>query len=139
MFSRKPHHDTNANYGDNSITQNDPSTPPYGAGSGNTDSGRGPHKSSLLNKLDPRVDSTTGHQTSRTSRNDGGALGTGARHDNTGYGSSNTGHGDTAGYGTGNTGYGSGITGRSTGSTNVGPHNSSLANKVCFLYPRDSP
>ena len=138
MFSRKPHHDTNANHGDNSTTHNDPSAS-YGTSSSNTDSGRGPHKSSLLNKLDPRVDTTTRHQTSDISRNDGGALGTSARHDNTGYGTSNNGHGDTTGYGTGNTGYGSGITGRSAGSTNVGPHDSSLANKVYFPYPGDSP
>ncbi|ERF68487.1 hypothetical protein EPUS_05626 [Endocarpon pusillum Z07020] len=122
MFSRKPHHETNANNGDNSTNYNDASAS-YGTGSGNTDSGRGPHKSSLLNKLDPRVDTTTRHQPSDTGRNGGGALGTSARHDNTGYGTSSNGHGDT-------TDYGSGIAGRSAGSTNVGPHDSSLANKT---------
>jgi len=118
MFSRKNHNDTSTNYGDGSnpnTTHNDPNISGYGTGSGHADSGRAPHKSSLLNKLDPRVDSTTVHQSGGTGRSDGGALGTSTGHENTGYGTSNTGHGETAGCGR---------------STNSGPHSSNLANKV---------
>jgi hypothetical protein len=140
MFSRKHHETPNTSHGENvdpNTSFNDPNAS-YGTGSATTDSGRGPHKSSLLNKLDPRVDSTTGQKSSGTAtHSDGGALGTSPRHGNpgygtsdTGYGTSHTGHGDTTGYGPGNTGHGSGITGRNTGSTNAGPHDSNLANKV---------
>lgn len=136
MFSRKPHNNPDSNFGENTnpnTSYNDPNSPSHGTGSGNTET-RGPHKSSLLNKLDPRVDNTTGQQTTGSNRNDGGAFGTSPRHENTGYGNSLTGHGDTTGgYGTGNTSHGSGITGRNTGSTTSGPHDSSLANKVCSL------
>ncbi len=145
MFSRKNNPNPNTNYGGENTnphttsSYNEPNASSYGTGAGNTDSGRGPHKSSLLNKLDPRVDSTNGQQTSGTTRNDGGALGTSPRHENTGHGTGNTGygtghtgHGDNTGRGTGNTSYGSGITGRNTESINVGPHNSNLANKVCL-------
>lgn len=123
MFSRKTP-DSNAPYGGDPSTNtsyHDPNASTYGTGSSNTDGGRAPHKSSLLNKLDPRVDSKTGQSTSG-SRNDGGAFGTDSRHDNTGYGGSNTVHD--------NTGYGSGTTGYNTGSTNAAPHNSDFANKM---------
>lgn len=119
MFSRKNNNDTSTHHGDNSnpnTTHSDPNASAYGTSSGHSDSGRPPHKSSLLNKLDPRVDSTTVHQTSGTGRSDGGALSTSTGHENTGYGTSNTGYGETAGYGR---------------STNAGPHSSNLANKVC--------
>jgi hypothetical protein len=125
MFSRKSNN-PNTTYGDepNTSTHNDPNASSYG--SGNTEgSGRGPHKSSLLNKLDTRVDSSAGQSTSSSNRNDGGAFGTTSRRDDTGYGTSNVGHA-TSGY---NTGYGSGM-GQNTGSTNAGPHNSGLVNKV---------
>ena len=127
MFSSRKDNDSNPNTNTN---YNDSNASSYGAGSGS--SGRPPHKSSLLNKLDPRVDSSIGHQTSATGRNDGGALVTSPRHDNSGFGISNTGHGDTSGYGTG-----SAISGRNTGATSAGPHDSSLANKVCSIYPRE--
>lgn len=133
MFSRKSPNDTNTTYGGDQNTNtshNNPNATTYGTDSSNTEGGRGPHRSSLLNKLDPRVDSKTGQPTSSTSRNDGGAFGTDSRHDNSGYGSSNTGPYD-------NTGYGSGTTGYNTGSTNAGPHNSNLANKVSQWSPKN--
>jgi len=78
----------------------------YGSGSTNA----GPHDSNVANKLDPRVDSDRDG-----SRNMGSAQhGPGAH--NTGAGTGFTGT-------TGTTGYGS-------GSTNTGPHDSNLANKL---------
>jgi len=71
-----------------------------GTGMTGTTGGHGPHGSNLANKIDPRVDSTTGMT-------------------NTGMG--NTGMG-TTGMGTTGSGF--------THSTNAGPHNSSMANKM---------
>jgi hypothetical protein len=119
MFSRKNHNDTSTNYGDTSnpnAIHSDPNASTHGTGSGHSEGGRAPHKSSLLNKLDPRVDSTTVHQSGGTGRSGHGALGASTGHENTGYGTTNIGHGGTAGYGR---------------STNAGPHSSNLANKVC--------
>lgn len=94
-----------------------------GAGYGNnTSTTGGPHSSSIANKIDPRVDSTTDAY---------GSTGTTGTH---------TGHSTTGGYGTtGTTGTHTGHTTTGTGagynsgighSTNAGPHNSNIANKV---------
>jgi len=75
----------------------------------------GPHNSSLMNKIDPRVDSDL----------DGGrhAGMNQTTHPTTGH-ASTTGHTST----TGTTGYGR--TGTTAGSTNAGPHNSNLMNTM---------
>jgi hypothetical protein len=65
-----------------------------------TTGGHGPHNSKMANKIDPRVDSTTGMM-------------------NTGSGTTGMG---TTGMGTTGSGF--------THSTNAGPHNSSMANKM---------
>jgi len=81
----------------------------------------GPHSSSLANKVDPRVDSDLDG-----SRNFGAATGnTGA----SAYGSNTTGTGYT-GSNTHTTHGTTGTTGGLSNSTNAGPHNSNLANKV---------
>jgi len=67
----------------------------------------GPHNSRVANAADPRIDSDL--DSSRT-------AGTGTTH---------TGHGTTGGF----TGTGAGVTGTS-GSTNAGPHNSNIVNKL---------
>lgn len=87
---------TTAGHHHGSLTQHGTTT---GVGS----TGLGPHDSSLGNKIDPRVDSTTGQSTSS------GMTGTG-HHSTTGHNLSGT-HGNT-------------------GVTGVGPHSSSLANKA---------
>jgi len=127
-----------------------------GYGSTGTTTGAGPHNSSMLNKVDPRVDSDRDG-----SHNAGAATGqTGASAYTSGVGA--TSHNNGAGYGTGSHAHNSGIankldptvnTGSSTGgysgthvgnnsgthtgttggishSTNAGPHNSNLMNKV---------
>jgi len=77
--------------------------------------GNGPHSSSVANKLDPRVDSTTGMSNT-----------TGAGYSTNGGYSSTTGTG--AGFNNSTTGNGyMSTTGTNTG---VGPHSSSLANKL---------
>jgi hypothetical protein len=78
-------------------------------GYSSSNTGAGPHSSNLANKVDPRVDSATGAHTIGSSTN-GGTTGT-YRH------SGNT---------MGNTGTVGGI----SNSSNAGPHNSNLANKV---------
>lgn len=97
-----------------------------GAGYGtSTSTNAGPHSSSIANKIDPRVDSTTGAYGTT------GTTGTHSGHSTTGaYGTTgNTGltgthnHHTTTGTGAG---YNSGI----GHSTNAGPHNSNIANKV---------
>jgi len=109
----------------------------YGSGmTGNTAGGygggqtAGPHSSNLLNKIDPRVDSTTG----ATNVNTGYGTNTGAT-GTTGAGYGNTG---TTGAGYGNTGTtGGGMTGNTTSGygtgasrETVGPHRSDLLNKL---------
>ncbi|KAI4241592.1 MAG: hypothetical protein LQ352_007411 [Teloschistes flavicans] len=84
------------------------STTGTGYGSSNT----GPHSSSLANKADPRVDSDLdGRRGVETSNKTGG------------YGSGTTGSGLTGSHNTSTTGTG-------YGSSNTGPHSSSLANKA---------
>jgi hypothetical protein len=82
-------------------------------GSGTAEGVAGPHNSRVANAADPRVDSDR----------DGShhVGGTGA-----GYGSSNT-H-STTGAGYGSTGYNGAST--TTGTTNAGPHNSNVLNKL---------
>lgn len=133
MFSRNNQTDANP-----AMATGDHNSSSYGAGSGNTESGRGPHKSSLLNKLDPRVSTNTQH-TAGNARNDVGALGTSPRQEdssygntvNSGYHTNNTGQSGDAHYGDRHTGHGSGGTDPNTGSANAGPHKWNLANKVC--------
>lgn len=85
--------------------------PSYGSTTGGTAEGMsGPHGSRIANTLDPRVDSD---------RDNSATLGGGA-----GY-SSATGAGAGVGAGTG-TGFAGGV----SNSTNAGPHNSNLANKL---------
>ncbi|KAI9853322.1 MAG: hypothetical protein M1824_001352, partial [Vezdaea acicularis] len=81
-------------------------------------SGAGPHSSSLENKADPRVDSTTGQQSSLTGHHAGttGATGT------TGASGTTTTTGETGTTWTAPTG--------TVGETGAGPHSSSLANKA---------
>ncbi|KAK4949857.1 hypothetical protein LTR10_011699 [Elasticomyces elasticus] len=84
----------------------------YGTGVGTTghSTTAGPHNSSVMNKADPRVDSDLDHRGNPTSH----VGGQGTSHTTTGYG---TGAGTT---GTTSTGT----------STNAGPHNSNLLNKL---------
>jgi hypothetical protein len=102
----------------------------------------GPHKSDLLNKVDPRVDSdnskqateTSGHHYSRDGAALGGAavVGEGIHHhrenerDNQYSNTGTSGSGNTY-EGTGNT---YGAPGNTTSSTTSGPHNSDLLNKA---------
>ena len=95
-----------------------------GASSTNT----GPHNSSMLNKLDPRVDSDRDRTTGTTGTGYGSGAGAGYG-SNTGTTGTGYGSGTGAGYGSGTTtgaGYGS----STAGSTNYGPHDSNLANKA---------
>lgn len=97
-------HSTTGAYG----TTGHSTTGAYGtSGSGNA---AGPHNSNVANKLDPRVDSDLDG-----SRNLGAAGG------NTGYSGSHLGN---------NSGGHTGFTGGVSHSTNAGPHDSNLANKV---------
>jgi len=77
-----------------------------GAGYGSSNTTAGPHSSNLANKVDPRVDSDRSN----------------VNHGATGYSGTQTGNSGL----TGNTG----TTGGISNSTNAGPHNSNLANKV---------
>ncbi|KAF3934409.1 hypothetical protein ABW19_dt0203284 [Dactylella cylindrospora] len=126
-------------------------------GQGYTSTGYGPHDSSLANKMDPRVDSTTGATNTRTMGNTGttgmtgmtGMTGSGYNQ-STNYGphdsnlankldprvdsdrdgsrTAGTTYGTGMGSTTGNQGTMSGMTGQSK--TTAGPHNSDLANKL---------
>jgi hypothetical protein len=133
-------------------------------GYGNT-ANNGPHDSGIANKVDPRVDSTTGHSTAGGYGNTGHSTGnplTGhstTGHSTGGYGNtanngphdsgiankvdprvdSTTGHSTAGGYGntghsTGNPLTGHSTTGHSTGgygnTANNGPHDSATANKL---------
>jgi len=106
--------------------------------------GNGPHDSSTANAVDPRVDSNTGYNTTGTSSGygqsgyTGGSTNAGPHDSNIankldprvdsdrdGSRTANQGYGTT---GSSTTGYGqSGYTG---GSTNAGPHDSNIANKL---------
>jgi len=90
------------------------STTTSGGYGSNTGYGNEPvHNSNLANKLDPRVDSTTAGQSGY------GQSGVGQ----SGYGESGIGHSSGhTGAGYGNTGY--------SGSTNAGPHDSNITNKL---------
>jgi len=110
------HNTTGAGYGTTGTTT--------GAGYGSSNTTAGPHSSNLANKVDPRVDSDldgsrnfgaaqTGTTTTGTTGYSGGRTG------NSATGTTNTGL-------TGNTGTHGGI----SNSTNAGPHDSNLANKV---------
>jgi len=78
-----------------------------GLTSGSTN--HGPHDSNLANKADPRIDSDHSHTHSNTlgTSNHGTTGGLGSNHNTTGYGSSTT-----------------------HGSTNAGPHDSNVLNKM---------
>jgi len=95
----------------------------------------GPHNSRVANAADPRIDSDLDN------RRNAGVTGGGYSSTGTGVGTGHTGtgvgHGTTGtGYGTGTagttgTGYGTGPTGTGySTSTNAGPHNSNVANKL---------
>jgi len=110
------HNATGAGYGTTGTTT--------GAGYGSSNTTAGPHSSNLANKIDPRVDSDldgsrnlgaahTGNQTTGATGYSGNTTG------NSATGTANTGL-------TGNTGTRGGI----SNSTNAGPHDSNLANKV---------
>jgi len=90
----------------------------YGGTSNGSTTTAGPHNSDLLNKVDPRVDSDRSQQ-----------YGTTGTHHTTG-----TGVGATGAYGgthNNNTvGHTTGTHGGISNSTNAGPHNSNLANKI---------
>ena len=120
----------------------------YGTGTGTTATGTtssttGPHKSSIMNKLDPRVDSDTSRAvpSSVTHGTESGIAGAGTAHTGTtrsgthGLGGTTTGtHSSTVGSGThGTTQPLTGATGTTThgsSSTNAGPHSSNIANKA---------
>lgn len=87
-----------------------------GTGYGNTSTNAGPHDSNLANKLDPRVDSDLDGSSRIGAGTTSTTTGTGA-----GYGGSHVGN---------TTGHHTGATGGLSNSTNAGPHNSNLANKV---------
>jgi len=105
---------------------------------------QGPHKSDMLNKLDPRVDSDGSKAyDNNSSRNDGfassnttsGYGSTGRDNDNSRLGSSNIGSTGTStgayGSSTGSSGLGStGTTSGAYGSSTAGPHGSDLANRA---------
>jgi len=98
------------------------STSGYGTsatGTTNYSTNNGPHSSNLANKVDPRVDSDRDHRADPTSTTGG-------------YGTNDT--GAYSGTHTGNTGFtgttGTQNTGGLSNSTNAGPHDSNLANKV---------
>jgi len=98
-----------------------------GYGGGQT---AGPHSSNLMNKLDPRVDSTTGasNVNSGYGTNTGTTGTTGA-----GYGSTGTtgaGYGNTGTTGSGMTGNTTSGYGTSASGKTVGPHRSDLLNKL---------
>ncbi|KAK2624969.1 hypothetical protein QTJ16_005338 [Diplocarpon rosae] len=85
----------------------------HGVGHGSSNTTAGPHSSNVANKLDPRIDSDFDG-----SKRIGGTTGTTGT---SGY--SGTHAGNTSGAYTG-------VTGGISGSTNAGPHESSLANKA---------
>ncbi|QIW96179.1 hypothetical protein AMS68_001697 [Peltaster fructicola] len=113
-----------------------------GTTSQSTSSTTGPHSSSLLNKLDPRVkndQSSTEPHHSHTGRD--AAIGTGAgaatgagiyeaeKHHHGNHGASTSSGYGSSGQQTSNQGYSSGTTSQSTSNT-TGPHSSSLLNKL---------
>jgi hypothetical protein len=87
----------------------------------NTTATGGPHSSSLLNKVDPTVNTTTG---THTGTHTGAHTGTGA-----GFGA---GTGEYSGTHAGNShgNHHTGTTGGISNSTNAGPHDSNFANKL---------
>jgi hypothetical protein len=120
-----------------------------GTGTGTTATGTtstttGPHKSSIMNKLDPRVDSdaTATHATpsSVTHGTESGIAGAGTTHTGAqsgthGLGGTTTGtHSSTLGSGTHGTSQpltgATGTTNTGSSSTTAGPHSSNIANKA---------
>jgi len=112
----------------------------YGSntGTGLGGSNAGPHNSNVANKLDPRVDSTTGNTGygSNTGTGYGSNTDTGyGSNTGTGFGSNtDTGYGSNTGTGFGSnndTTYGSNTgTGYGSNTGTAGPHNSNVANKL---------
>jgi hypothetical protein len=101
-------------------------------GSHNTSTNHGPHDSNAANKLDPRVDSDRDNRAAGAYGSTGVSGTHGTHTAGTGLGSHGThttGTGLTGSHGTthGTTGLGSHTT-----SSNAGPHDSNLANKVCI-------
>ncbi|KAG7142988.1 hypothetical protein HYQ45_000748 [Verticillium longisporum] len=107
---------THGTTGNPGIHHNTDATGTHGTSTyGNTSTNAGPHDSNLANKADPRVDSDRDHR--GTAGGVTGSTGT--------YGSSTT-HGTTGTHGS--TGIGS--SGYGNTSTNAGPHDSNIANKL---------
>lgn len=122
-----------------------------GTGVTGTTTTAGPHSSNLANKIDPRVDSdrdgsrnlgaatgTTGATAYGSNTANTGYTGTGTGYNGTGTTghtggltghTGNAGHTHTTGHQTGLAGY-TGTTGGISHSTNAGPHDSSIANKL---------
>ncbi|EHK98519.1 hypothetical protein M7I_5663 [Glarea lozoyensis 74030] len=102
---------TGSNHGSSGLTGTNHGTTGIGNSSAHTSSTTSttPHNSNLLNKVDPRVDSTTSGAYSGTHAGNTGTTGT---HSGTGAFS------------------GTGTTGGLSNSSNAGPHNSSMANKA---------
>jgi len=116
-----------------------------GTGTGVTDTTTtaGPHSSNLANKIDPRVDSdrdgsrnlgaatgTTGATAYDSNTANTGYTGTGTGYTGTGATGHTGGHTGTTGHHqTGLTGH-TGTTGGISHSTNAGPHDSNIANKL---------
>ncbi|KAE8453947.1 hypothetical protein EG329_007723 [Mollisiaceae sp. DMI_Dod_QoI] len=136
-------------YGTSGVTGNSGYT---GTGNGvtRTTTTAGPHSSNLANKVDPRVDSdldgsrnlgaatgTTGATAYGSNTANTGYTGTGTGYTGTGTtghtggltGHHTNGHTGTAGHQTGLTGH-TGTTGGISHSTNAGPHDSNVANKL---------
>jgi hypothetical protein len=114
--THQAHHNHNHNH--NGTTGNYPATTTAAPLSSNTGAGygstnAGPHNSNIANKLDPRVDSDRdgSHNLGAASYGPGGATNPNTT---TGYGTQSSAVGAGAGY----------------GSTNAGPHNSNMANKL---------
>lgn len=83
----------------------------------------------MLNKLDPRVDSTTGAVKTSSTGTTGTTGITGTTGMTGNYGNSNN-YSSTGNYGNSGTYANTGTTGGLSHSTNAGPHDSNLANKV---------
>jgi hypothetical protein len=106
--SRDQHHGQSSSYG-----RNDHYTSPTSTSSGGNNTA-GPHKSDMLNKLDPRVDSD---QSKLDSHNTTGRYG----NDDLSHGTSNLSLGDSSRHNTGS-GYGNQSTTEGIGSSHAGAH-----------------
>ncbi|KAJ5177327.1 uncharacterized protein N7500_000026 [Penicillium coprophilum] len=93
---------------------------------GTTSTNAGPHDSNIANKADPRVDSDRDNRARHE-----GLTGAGTTHGTSGVTGTGAGLGSTHGTtGTHSSTLGSGTTHGTTGSTNAGPHDSNIANKL---------